>query len=1076
MSRVGRVAAAATSLAATIATFVVAPLALVAASSARFGSASPLSGVSPWEWELGAIEDTLAEPLGDDALADVLIRGSLCVAWLALAVVLWSTVAEVVHLVRHRGMPRRASRGLGWAQPIARVIAAGIVAFAPTTGRHVSAASPGLDTFLPSLRAAAEVAAPLDDGFSSTASPPSQGEAVASPAGLGRHATRASDGPHYHEVVRGDSVWSIAASLAGGDDERTLEIADAILDANLDRIMTDGQRFSSPALISPGWMLVVPDEVAPSGVLAAAPSSGSEVVPAPATAEDATHTVVAGETLSSIAASHLGDPSAWPAIYEANAGARMSDGRVFDDPDLIVPGWTLRIPAGTDAPDDVALETPNDVADEPSTESSVDDEGPGDSEVPGDTSAPTYDPPDPVVVGPFPASDPSPASTDDTTPTISLDPEISPTGTTPATTAPSTTTTSVPPVDAGEATDAGRTDPTPIEHPAAPSPIRVEHAAMLAAGVLAIVGARRLRRLRRAMPRSRVPTPPADVVAAERDLRAIEPGEGVARLDIALRALGRRLAGTGSRIGMIRASADGRLVVRLSASADVGAPWAGHGQTWELSARVPIEMLAADARVAGQPCHALVEVGRTEDGDRLVVDLEVAGLTAIEARAEHADDIARSITTGLASSPYAEVAEIVTSALGSASFVDHPNAHCVESPGRVIEEAIAARNLALGDDATTFDRRVRQTGGELWEPTVVVLGSGDEPTEILAATGGPVGARGVAVVAAGIAPCPGGPRPGVRIVAHADRWELVAFGESLVFEPIGLTESDLVVVNRVLDEANHSLVHPEVSDDAAVETVDVPFVVRPHEIVVGVLGGVEIRSRSGESGVFERSKTVELLAWLATHRDRATRAGARTALWEIDVRDATFANVVSEARRALGRLVDPPEGEEWVARTLTESLPLHDLVVTDADLVRDRLDHARSAAPAHAVDVLEPAVELIREMPFAGTSYLWPDADGITSDLVLLATTATAELAAHALSMGDTERVFSATSRGLRVLPGHEELIALRMRAHARSGDLAGVRAEWESYERVIVGDAWSDGEPAPKLVALRHELLAASA
>ena len=33
---------------------------------------------------------------------------------------------------------------------------------------------------------------------------------------------------------------------------------------------------------------------------------------------------------------------------------------------------------------------------------------------------------------------------------------------------------------------------------------------------------------------------------------------------------------------------------------------------------------------------------------------------------------------------------------------------------------------------------------------------------------------------------------------------------------------------------------------------------------------------------------------------RPVRTAARTALWELDVRDATFANVVSEARRSLG--------------------------------------------------------------------------------------------------------------------------------------------------------------------------------
>ena len=46
------------------------------------------------------------------------------------------------------------------------------------------------------------------------------------------------------------------------------------------------------------------------------------------------------------------------------------------------------------------------------------------------------------------------------------------------------------------------------------------------------------------------------------------------------------------------------------------------------------------------------------------------------------------------------------------------------------------------------------------------------------------------------------------------------------------------------------------------------------------------------------------------------------------------------------------------------------------------------------------------------------------------------------------------------------------MRAHARAGDLSGVRLEWESYERVLDADPWSDGEPAPKLVLLRRQLL----
>ena len=147
-------------------------------------------------------------------------------------------------------------------------------------------------------------------------------------------------------------------------------------------------------------------------------------------------------------------------------------------------------------------------------------------------------------------------------------------------------------------------------------------------------------------------------------------------------------------------------------------------------------------------------------------------------------------------------------------------------------------------------------------------------------------------------------------------------------------------------------------------------------------------------------------------------------------------------------------------------------MVADVDLCAARLDHARLQPPEQAIETLRPAVELIRDLPFAGTGYLWPDAEGIASNLVLLATSAATELAGHHLSMGDIDGVFWATGRGLKVLPGHEELIALRMRAHAGAGDLAGVRLEWESYERVLNADPWSDGEPAPKLVLLRRELL----
>ncbi len=244
------------------------------------------------------------------------------------------------------------------------------------------------------------------------------------------------------------------------------------------------------------------------------------------------------------------------------------------------------------------------------------------------------------------------------------------------------------------------------------------------------------------------------------------------------------------------------------------------------------------------------------------------------------------------------------------------------------------------------------------------------------------------------------------------------------------------------------------------------------DLLVTLVGPVGVVDRAGGATSFERAKSLELVAWLVTHREQASRGAARTALWEHEVRHATFANVVSDARRAMARHVDPPPDDEWLRRTLTDELSLHPRVLADADVMRARLDASAALARDEAMAMLRPAVELVRGLPFAATSYLWPDPEGITSEFVVLATSVCRRHAELSLEVGAVDDVFWATGRGLAVLAGHEALIGLRMRAHALGGDLAAVRNEWDTYERAITADSWSDGEPAPQLVELRKQLL----
>lgn len=584
--------------------------------------------------------------------------------------------------------------------------------------------------------------------------------------------------------------------------------------------------------------------------------------------------------------------------------------------------------------------------------------------------------------------------------------------------------------------------------------------------------------------RARLPEPAESVAHVERTLRSVGVAEAGARLDAAIRSIAHAVVGTGRQPLVVQHRDGGEIEVVLNGPVQLPAPWTGAGSVWTLPASIPIELLVETARSMGHPCPTLIAVGRTDEGE-VLVDLEAAGVVAIDGPSALADAVLTAMASTLATSVAAETAHLVTVGLEAAAVFDHPNAVAVDDPTEALVIATRLVGRTSTSETGTFDLRARRTGGEPWEPAVVLVSAA-------AADGVPWSAvpdpgHGVAVI---IAASPPDRSACVRVGDDGSAWTIATSGWSTRCQPFGLDADALDQLDAFMSHADAQptpvdsgdLVAPtppgpatNTDDDCSDRRSqhEPPAHADPlHTIVVNLLGGVTITDVAGGEHAWQRSKTVELIAWLATHRSNSTRSGARAAMWVEEIRDATFSNIVSEARRGLARLVPPPDDVEWIPRTLTDELALHEQVVTDLDLVAARLDAARLAPPDEAVELLRPAVERVNGAPFAGTTYLWPDADGLVTDATLLATAACVELAQHALSVGELDTVFAATGRGLSVLPGHEESIALRMRAHARRGDLAGVRREWEGYERIITADAWSDGEPAEELVQLRHELL----
>jgi hypothetical protein len=1017
------------------------PAALVKVCTARFGGASPLSGVHrPTDVSWGQIRGVLTRRLDEQLIADIVIRSAIVVCWLAVVVFVVTVVVETVHMARHGGHHLPDVRGLGITQRRARVIAAGLLVVLPALApRPVALALDGVAdrSTIAAVHGAPSAEPPADRGPLENwparpgATPPSVGET-----------------PSRYVVRAGDSIYAIADRFGGPTQREIDDYANRLVDLNLGRLMTGGQRFTNAAFVDIGWELELPE-----GSTETAIADGSPV-----------HTVAPGESLWSIADAELDDGARWPEIYEINRERVFPDGRTFDDPDLIRPGWELTLPSvpptiaapnahGTVEPPAASLEQPAEptpalhdslpnVERSPAREHDAlrDRTSPLPDNVWVDTHGARTNEPDGALAGVAAVGGATYASFPDGRDRARLD----------------------------DALDNG------LQASVAPELLTMQRALMLSVGILTLLACRRRQRMRQARPRARIPDPAEAPRRVERSLRLVGGGERLARVEVAVRHAALALVGHHARLLAVMSAPDGEVELVATGPTTLDAPWESSDAAsvrWVLPAGTQIEPLVLQAHGVAPPSPTLVQLGVDERGREVYVDLEAVGALEVGGSVSAADAIVAAVAATLASSVLAEVVQLISVGVDPSTFLSHRLHRAVDDPAAAITSATEAVGSTATMPESTFELRTRAQSGDAWEPAVVLVGSSARSVDPR-----PL-ANGVALISA--ARVEG---RSSQLVPDGELWVLRPAG--LRFQPIGLEPADAIVLSELIDVPPASIdvgsftgdgdtsaparghEHPRRHTRSAAGTSE------PWALMVRLLGPVSVVGREGALVEFERSKTRELVAWLATHRGRSTRSNARTALWEHDVRDATFSNVVSEARRALARCVPPPDGDEWLGRTLTDSLPLHPLVTTDADLIERAVAVARAQEPAEAIATLRPLVQLIAGLPFEGTSYLWPDAEGLTSHLVLLATTATAELAAYHLEVGDVEGVFAATGRGLGVLPGHEELIGLRMRAHARAGDHAGVRQEWESYERMIMADPWSDGEPSPKLVDLRHELL----
>ncbi len=286
---------------------------------------------------------------------------------------------------------------------------------------------------------------------------------------------------------------------------------------------------------------------------------------------------------------------------------------------------------------------------------------------------------------------------------------------------------------------------------------------------------------------------------------------------------------------------------------------------------------------------------------------------------------------------------------------------------------------------------------------------------------------GVAVITTGIDPN----NTATRLVRERHAWRVSTTDD--LFRPYGVSPNEADEFRTMLREM--TVVETDVSEPP--NRAEPSLVKGDWSVLVRVLGPVEVQQRDAGEVQFRKSKSVELLCWLALHRDRPTASAARTALWEIDVEDATFHNVLSELRRGLSSVGH----DDAAGRVNKQRLFLADGVVTDAELLRKLLREAESQAlelrerrsqehesqaPHEVIEKLLSVLQLVRGLPFADSGYAWADAEGITSTCVWLVTKAIDCVCDLADECGDEAAMLEATAAGLRMSPGEETFLARR--------------------------------------------------
>ncbi len=732
-----------------------------------------------------------------------------------------------------------------------------------------------------------------------------------------------------------------------------------------------------------------------------------------------TYEVVPGDTLWSVAESQLGDPRRYTEIFDASSETVQPDGRTLSDPNLIVPGWVLTVPEAEDS----NPETPSEPTPEPPPPSQPTQL----PEVTKDAQSATGD------IG----------GTADRVSDDLLDCLAADGGPAPDDTGVSET--------AGESTFEGL--------------LRTGGGvgAVLAAGLMSVLTARRAMRQRRRRAGQRFVEDLSADRAAEIEMRQVADPSSVKFVDLALRALAARMSENGRGLPALRAARLTPTALELYPEVPGQPPapfdqFAG-GAAWsvDVGTRGLLDTEPAAGRPAPYP--SLVTLGHDTEDALLFVDLEYLGSLTIDGPDGSSDAVMTAVAAEFATSPWAD--DIRVTLVGRRLWTD---LELLET-GRVrhvtdVDRLLDELTVRAADDRKLLnaagvnglrDARGHEVAEAAWTPEVVLVAEELEPErqrrlDALVETAPRVA---IAAITAG--------------QGRDSRWTLKfrdARGNPwAVLEPLGmnlrvqcldvssaqhlfnlLRTSDQEPVGQpraepslhelpALPAANHPGFEPLLRDGDAVDdesASNAPADGRPRLIM---LGRVEV-IHTAELG--ERNKLGQLteLAMFVALNPGCDTQDIDEAIWPGSAVTRTTRNTaISKLRRWLGT---DDAGSPLLPRTEGRYTFRPD-VRSDWDDWCELLP----GGPAEASTAdLQAALALVKGRPFGGRgrrSYAWVDHHA--QNMIVTIIDACHELAVRSLKGEDPREAHRVALLGLSIEPGVELLWRDRLKAELVLGD-----------------------------------------